>query len=115
VTNFIFANLSCEYLQSSALDFINDTIIIALPMKKIFTFFALVAVANLSLASHSLAGEVKKQPLQLEEKVELTKQEAQDHPEVQHIAAGVTSGYGIIQLAAALGVGYLAYEQLNDD
>jgi len=84
-------------------------------MKKIFTFFALVAVANLSLASYSIGGEVKKQPLQLEEKVELTKQEAQDHPEVQHIAAGVTSGYGIIQLAAALGVGYLAYEQLTDD
>ena len=97
------------------LDFINDPAIIAFSMKKFFTFFALAAVANLSLASYSIGGEVKKQPLQLEEKVELTKQEAQDHPEVQHIAAGVTSGYGIIQLAAALGVGYLAYEQLTDD
>lgn len=83
-------------------------------MKKVFTFFALVAVANLSLASYSIGGEVKKQPLQLEEKIELTKQEAKDHPEVKHIAAGVTSGYGIIQLAAAIGVGYLVYEQVND-
>ena len=101
--------------QSHTLDFLNDLTILAFPMKKIFTFFALVALANLSLASYSLGGEVKKQPLQLEEKAALTKQEAKDHPEVQHIAAGVTSGYGIIQLAAALGVGYLAYEQISDD
>lgn len=83
-------------------------------MKKFFTFFVLVTLANLSLASYSIGGEIKKQPLQLEEKIELTKQEAEDHPEVQHIAAGVASGYGIIQLAAILGVGYLVYDQLKD-
>ena len=84
-------------------------------MKKIFAILALVALANFNLATLSIGGENKKQPLQLEEKVELTKQEAKDHPELRYVAAGVTSGYGIIQLAAIVGAGYIAYEQLTDD
>lgn len=85
-------------------------------MKKLFAFFALAAMANLSIASYSMGGEVKKQPLQLEEQAELSKQQADDHPQVRHIAAGVTSGYGLVQLAAAIGVGYLTYDQIfNDD
>ena len=84
-------------------------------MKKFFAILALIALANFNLATLSIGGENKKQPLQLEEKVELTKQEAKDHPEVRYVTAGVTSGYGIIQLAAIVGVGYLAYDQLTDD
>jgi hypothetical protein len=84
-------------------------------MKKFFAILALVALTNFNLATLSIGGENKKQPLQIEQKVELTKQEAEDHPEVRYVTAGVTSGYGIIQLAALVGVGYLAYEQITDD
>ena len=84
-------------------------------MKKFFAIFALVALANFNFTALSIGGENKKQPLQLEEKVELTKQEAKDHPEVRYVTAGVTSGYGIIQLAALVGAGYLAYDQFTDD
>jgi hypothetical protein len=84
-------------------------------MKKFFAILALVALANVNLATLSIGGENKKQPLQMEEKVELAKQEAKDHPEVRYITAGVTSGYGIVQLAAMVGAGYLAYDQFTDD
>ena len=84
-------------------------------MKKFFAILALAALANFNLTTLSIGGENKKQPLQLEEKVELTKQEAEDHPEVRYVAAGVTSGYGIIQLAAIVGAGYLAYDQIEGD
>lgn len=92
-----------------------DPTIIAVPMKKFFATLALVALANFNFTSLSVAGENKKQPLQLEEKIELVKQEAEDHPEVRYIAAGLTNGYGIIQLAAIVGAGYLAYDQISGD
>jgi hypothetical protein len=83
-------------------------------MKKIFAILALIALANFNFTALSIGGENKKQPLQLEEKVELTKQEAKDHPEVRYVVGGITNGYGIIMLAAIVGAGYLAFDQIND-
>ncbi len=84
-------------------------------MKKFFAILALVALATFNFTASSIGGENKKQPLQLEEKLELTKQEAKDHPEVRYVVAGLTNGYGIIQLAAIAGAGYLAYDQISGD
>ena len=84
-------------------------------MKKIFAILALIALANFNFTTLSIGGENKKQPLQLEEKMELTKQEAKDHPEVCYVVAGITNGYGIIVLAAVAGVGYIVYDQISDD
>jgi hypothetical protein len=84
-------------------------------MKHFFKVLLVIALANVALGTVSYGGEVKKQPLKMEEKQELSEEEAKDHPDVRHVAAGLTSGYGIIQLAAAVGIGYLVYDQIEGD
>ena len=84
-------------------------------MKKIFKFLLVLALAPLALGPMTYAGEVEKQPLKMEQQQELSREQAEDHPEVRHVTAGITSGYGIIQLAAAIGVGYLFYDLIADD
>lgn len=84
-------------------------------MKHIVTILALVALVNFTIAPYSVAGEVKRQPLQMQEMVELKIEEANDFDIVEETEAGIQNGYGIFALALAVAVGYVVSEQINDD
>ncbi len=84
-------------------------------MKKIVAFLLILACLNLPVANYLHAGEVQKKPLQLEEMVELAQEQVQDYEETRNTEAGIANGYGILTLALAIGVGYLIYDQVNDD
>lgn len=89
--------------------------IIVLPMKNFVTFFLLLALFNLPMAGMLHAGEVKKKPLQLKEMVELAREQDKDYEETRKTEAGIANGYGILTLALAAAVGYVVYQQVNDD
>ena len=84
-------------------------------MKHFVTLLAMVTLLNMSVAGYSIAGTVKKQPLQVQELVALQKKQAADHQDVEDIEAGLKDGYGILVLLLVVGVGYLIYDQANDD
>ncbi len=83
-------------------------------MKKIVAFMLILAFLNLPVASSLRAGEVQKKPLQMEEMVDLAREQVQDFQETRTTEAGVANGYGILTLALAIGVGYLIYEEVQD-
>ncbi|MDA7673085.1 hypothetical protein OAK81_00980 [Verrucomicrobiales bacterium] len=83
-------------------------------MKQIFSIFAIVALVTLTFAPYTHAGEVKKQPLKIEQAVELYKKQAQDFEEVKHTEAGLQNGYGLLGLGLAVLAGYVIKEQLDD-
>jgi hypothetical protein len=84
-------------------------------MKHFVTLLAMVTLLNLSVAGYSVAGTVKKQPLQVQEIVALQEKQAADHQDVEDIEAGLKGGYGILILLLVVGVGYLIYDQTQDD
>ncbi len=74
----------------------------------------MVTLLNLSVAGYSIAGTVKKQPLQVQEIVALHEQQAADHQDIEDIEAGLKGGYGVLILLMVVGVGYLIYDQTQD-
>ena len=84
-------------------------------MKQFVSILTLFALLNLSVANYSFAGEVEKKPLKLEEMVVLAQEEAQDFEATRKTEAGIQDGYGILALALAIGVGYLVYDQIEND
>lgn len=84
-------------------------------MKKIVAFLLILACLNLPVASYLQAGEVQKKPLQFDEMVALSQEQIQDYEETRNTEAGIANGYGLLTLALAVAVGYLVYEQVNDD
>jgi len=84
-------------------------------MKKFTTFFLFLALTNLPMAGYLRAGEVKKKPLQLEEMVELAREQDKDYEETRNIEAGIANGYGIMTLALAAVVVFVVSEQLSND
>lgn len=83
-------------------------------MKHVLTILLLLAMLHLPVAGHLRAGEIQKQPLQLEEMVELTREQMQDFAETRETEAGIANGYGILTLALAIAVGVLIYNEVND-
>lgn len=84
-------------------------------MKKIVAFLLILACLNLPVAGYLHAGEVQKKPLKFEEMVALSQEQVQDYEETRDTEAGIANGYGILTLALAVAVGYLVYDQINDD
>lgn len=74
-----------------------------------------MALLNLSLLQYSTAGEVQKKPLDIDEMVSLTKEQAVDFGATQEVEAGIQNGYGLLTLAFAIGVGYLISRELDKD
>ncbi|MCB1232538.1 MAG: hypothetical protein KDN19_19985 [Verrucomicrobiae bacterium] len=84
-------------------------------MKKIVAFLLILACLNLPVANYLRAGEVQKKPLKFDEMVELAKEQVQDYAETRDTEAGIANGYGLLTLALAIGVGYLVYDQVNNN
>ncbi len=84
-------------------------------MKHFVTLLAIATLLNLSVAGYSVAGPVKKQPLQVQELVALQEKQATDHQDIEGIEAGIKDGYGILIILLIVGVGYLIYDQINED
>ena len=84
-------------------------------MKHFVTLLAMAALLNFSVAGYSVAGTVKKQPLQVQEMVALQEKQAADHQDIEDIEAGLKDGYGILVLLLVVGVGYLIYDQSKDN
>lgn len=84
-------------------------------MKQFFSVFLVLAMLNLSFANFSFGGEVEKKPLQLEEMIELAKEQANDYQETRETDAGLKDGYGVLALAMAAAIGYFVYDQIQDD
>lgn len=83
-------------------------------MKKLLALILAVAVLGLNVAP---AGEVKKKPLKVEQAVELEERQEKDREQVKDTEAGIKNGYGILNMALIIGVGYLIYDRIenNDD
>lgn len=84
-------------------------------MKKIVASLLILAFLNLPVANYLRAGEVQKKPLQIEEMVDLAREQVKDYEETKNTEAGIANGYGILTLALAVGVGYLIYNEVQDD
>ncbi|NNE90015.1 MAG: hypothetical protein HKN23_00060 [Verrucomicrobiales bacterium] len=83
---------------------------------KIFTsFLTIFAILTLSFAPFAQAGEVKKQPLKIEQAVELAAEEAVDFEDVKNTEGGIQNGYGLMGLALAVLAGYFIKEQIDDE
>jgi hypothetical protein len=84
-------------------------------MKNFFTVICLLAFLNLTFAKFSFAGEVEKKPLNLQEMVVLNQEQAQDFQQTRETEAGMQNGYGILTLAMAVVIGYLVYDQIQEE
>jgi len=84
-------------------------------MKHVVTILALVALVNFTIAPYSVGGEVKRQPLQMQEMVELKQLEAEAFDVVEETEAGIANGYGLFTVALAVAVGYVVANQIDDD
>ena len=84
-------------------------------MKTFVAILSLFALMNLTVAKYATAGEVAKKPLNLQEMVELNNEQAQDFEAVKDTEAGIANGYGLFTLALAIGVGYLVYDEIQNE
>ncbi len=84
-------------------------------MKIIVSFLSIFALFALTVAPYAQGGEVKKQPLKMDEAVELYQEQAQDFKEVKDTEAGMQNGYGLLGLGLAVLVGYIVADQIDDN
>ena len=84
-------------------------------MKKIVTLLLIVACLHLPVAGYVRAAEVQKKPLQFDEMVDLAREQVKDYEETKNTEAGIANGYGLLTVALAVAVGYLIYEQIEDE
>ncbi|MGB3120000.1 MAG: hypothetical protein WBE58_14360 [Verrucomicrobiales bacterium] len=81
-------------------------------MKKLVALTLAVAVLGMNVAQ---AGEVKKKPLKVQQAVELQQKQDKDYEEVKTTEAGIKNGYGLMNMALIIGVGYLVYDRIENN
>lgn len=85
-------------------------------MKKFVALLSILALFSVTFAPYSAtAGEVKKQPLKLDEAMELYQEQSADFTQIQDTEAGIKNGYGILGLALIAVVAVVAIEQIEKD